>query len=165
MKFELKSIVFSERMSEETNAFTADLFVDGKKLCFVKDNGQGGCIDYQLHDFKNNDYLKEVETYCRLLPPIVYGETKLDNNLEMVIGELFEKWLAEKEVKKMEKRFVKSLCYGTPNRYTQLSWGKHTIEELLKDTVGRVMLQKEITKIKQDGKTILNTNIPEEMLI
>jgi hypothetical protein len=30
MRFELKSIVFSERMSEETNAFVANLYVDGK---------------------------------------------------------------------------------------------------------------------------------------
>jgi hypothetical protein len=29
MRFELKSIVFSERMSE-TNAFVANLYVDGK---------------------------------------------------------------------------------------------------------------------------------------
>jgi hypothetical protein len=165
MKIELKSIVFSERMSEETNAFTADLFVNGKKLCFVRDNGQGGCIDYQVHDFKNYDLLNEVETYCRLLPPIQYGGTSLDNNLEMVIGELFEKWLGEKELKKLEKKFIKSLCYGTPNRYTMLTWGKKTIAELLNDSVGRVMLQKKITQLKQDGETILNTNIPSEMLI
>lgn len=165
MKFELKSISFSERLSEETNAFTADLFVNGKKLCYVKNSGQGGCTDYHVHDFKNHDYLKEVETYCRLLPPVIYHGTNLGNNLEMVIDDLFEKWLEQKETKKMEKKFLNSLCYGTPNRYTQLSWGKHTIEEMLKDTVGRVMLQKKITEIKQDGKTILNTNIPEEMLI
>jgi hypothetical protein len=62
MRFELKSIVFSERMSEETNAFVANLYVDGKKPCSVE-NGQGGNTNYYVDDFKNSNYLKEVETY------------------------------------------------------------------------------------------------------
>jgi hypothetical protein len=49
-------------MSEETNAFVANLYVDGKKLCSVRNDGQGGNTNYYVDDFKNSNYL---ETYCR----------------------------------------------------------------------------------------------------
>jgi len=39
MKVELKNVKFSEHMSEETNAFTADVYVDGKKCGYAKNDG------------------------------------------------------------------------------------------------------------------------------
>jgi hypothetical protein len=51
-----------------------------------------------LTTLKNSNYLKEVETYCRL-PPIEYHDSKLDNNLEMVIDQLFEDWMGLKNLK------------------------------------------------------------------
>jgi hypothetical protein len=35
----------------------------------------------------------------RLLPPIEYHDSKLDNNLEMVIDQLFEDWMGLKNLK------------------------------------------------------------------
>jgi hypothetical protein len=52
-------------MSEETNAFVANLYVDGKSYV-LRNDGQGGNTNYYVDDFKNSNYLKEVETYCRL---------------------------------------------------------------------------------------------------
>jgi hypothetical protein len=43
MKIELRKISFNERMSEETNCYAADLYVDGKKVGEVGNDGHGGC--------------------------------------------------------------------------------------------------------------------------
>jgi hypothetical protein len=40
---ELRKIKSFKAMSEETEAFTAQLWVDGKHIANVKNNGQGGC--------------------------------------------------------------------------------------------------------------------------
>ena len=70
MKLELKNVKFYESMSEETNCFQADLFIDGKKIAYVKNTGQGGCTDYGVHDFKLQSVLREAEAYCKTLPSV-----------------------------------------------------------------------------------------------
>lgn len=42
MKIELKNFQFFERMSEETNAFVADVYVNGVKVAYAKNDGRGG---------------------------------------------------------------------------------------------------------------------------
>lgn len=46
MKIEIKNISYSERMSEETSCFSADLWVDGKKIGVISNRGTGGCDDF-----------------------------------------------------------------------------------------------------------------------
>ncbi len=41
-------------MSEETNCFVADLYINGKKIGYVKNDGRGGCTDYTKE--KENGY-------------------------------------------------------------------------------------------------------------
>jgi len=45
--YELRKVKCFPEMSEETEAFTAQLWVDGKHLANVKNSGQGGCNEYQ----------------------------------------------------------------------------------------------------------------------
>jgi hypothetical protein len=37
-------------MSEETTAFSAELYADGVKVAFVRNNGTGGCHEYHWYD-------------------------------------------------------------------------------------------------------------------
>ena len=58
--FELRKIKSFEAMSEETEAFTAELWVDGKHLADVKNDGHGGCNDIRpIRPFT----WKDVEPY------------------------------------------------------------------------------------------------------
>ena len=68
MKLELKNIKFYESMSEETNCFQADLFINGKKIADVKNQGQGGPTDYRVLDFKNQQILRDAEAFCLTFP-------------------------------------------------------------------------------------------------
>lgn len=49
MQISLKSVRISESLSEETTAFTARLYVDGKATADVRNSGHGGCNDYDTY--------------------------------------------------------------------------------------------------------------------
>ncbi len=175
MKIELKNVKFSEAMSEETNAFTADIYADGKKIGYAKNQGHGGSTDYH-HEYDENieknkanrKALEKAEDYCAKLPQIDYGTFKIDSNLENQIDLLFEAWLSNKDKKKTEKKLAadceKGLCYGTPENYSLISWKGHTMKSILQHPKGREALIKAIMENKIDKKTILNKNIPEQLL-
>ena len=56
MRIELKNVKHVESMSEETECFTANLYVDGKKIGAVSNRGHGGCHDYDF-DIKTQQEL------------------------------------------------------------------------------------------------------------
>ena len=46
MNISLKSVKIADHLSQETNAFTATLYVDGKRTARIRNGGTGGCDEY-----------------------------------------------------------------------------------------------------------------------
>lgn len=161
MKIELKKISFNERMSEETNAFVADLYINGKKVGYVKNDGRGGCTDIHGDSKENNDLIAEAEAYCKTLPKVKSEEYNFEYqpNLESMVDEQFEAWLKLKEEKKKEKLMETAILIGKPNGGS-FSYFKQ--KRKLADFPTNV-LQPFIDGLKAkyctDGKVILNTNL------
>jgi hypothetical protein len=168
MKIELKKISFSERLSEETNAFVADLYINGKKAAYVKNDGQGGSTDYQPYEGMYA-LVNEAARYAKTLPSKKYGTLTIESDLEVVIDDLFTKWLTDKEAKKFGKKLSKDcekgICTKTANGYTLHQFKGYTIASLLLHPSGKVALKKAIDKFKSEGLEILNKNIPEDILV
>lgn len=80
----LENFEFYERMSEETNAFCADLVLDGKKVGDCSNDGRGGCANYSAH--KNWDLAREIATAVSEVEDYCFPERKL--TLEDVIDQL-----------------------------------------------------------------------------
>ncbi len=74
MEIELKSIRFFERMSEETNAFRASLYIDGKPVGEAGNDGKGGPTWYRAAHPDYWPLIKNAEEYCKTLPPFVFGK-------------------------------------------------------------------------------------------
>jgi hypothetical protein len=55
----LDNFEWYERMSEETNAFCADLILDGIKVGECSNEGRGGCANY--HAYGNWELAREIE--------------------------------------------------------------------------------------------------------
>lgn len=163
MKLELKNVKFYESMSEETNCFKADLFINGKKIAYVKNDGRGGCTDYQLMDLKNKQILREAEEFCLSLPKVDYGTFKFQPTLESKIDDLFEVWLKAKADKALLKQMDKGIIYGTPERYRMTYWKNTTLVALLQNPVGQARIKQILKDLIEKGETILNTNIPKEL--
>lgn len=162
MKIELKSIVFSERLSEETNCFTANIYVDGKNVGYCKNNGCGGNTDYH---FSDNELRVKVEDYCKTLPDVTSGTFTWNNSLEWQIDSLFEQWLDKKHEAKMQKDYNKGICFGQKNHYHIINWGKWTINDLLKNPTDAKMVKAKVDSLVAEGKTILNTNLPKDWVL
>jgi hypothetical protein len=163
MNIELKNIKFSETLSVDTNAFTADVYVDGKKLLDARNNGMGGSTDYHLYDLTHKEKLKEVEAFCLALPPHKSKWGEMEMNLEFKIDLLLEEWLAAKENARIEKKILKDslkgICVKTEKGYRLINWTGHTIETMLKSAQGRFVLINAIKKVQREGGEILNKNL------
>ena len=116
MELELKNIKHTEWASEETHCYQASLFVDGKPVAIVSNDGHGGCDrDYDHPKFKG-DYratMKAVNDYFKLLPKEESSLTNPDGtpwmsqpSLEGWCGDQVNDWLSTKELKRKLKSHV-----------------------------------------------------------
>jgi len=125
MKIELKKIKHARNMSEETNAFTADIYVEGEYCGYAKNEGWGGCTNYRAHAKKvlwtKDGYsdadrakldrakalLKKAEDWAKSLPPTETSFKNpdgtawmMDEDLETVIDEMVQDDLIWQDFKK-----------------------------------------------------------------
>lgn len=163
MELQLKRVSFSERLSQETNAFAADLWFKGKKVGYVENDGHGGCTNVQPYGLETMEAFKQAEAYAQTLPEIVYegrGGLKgfsIDSNLESQANELFTAWLENKELTKNSNKGI--YFEATDGRRSIVSWKSHTISKLKKHPQGRVTIQNALDKVVAKGGKVLNTNL------
>lgn len=151
-KIELRRITHNARLSQETNAFAADIYVDGKKVGTAQNAGHGGPTDYHITP---RELREAIEDYAKSLPPVQVGSQSLPMDLEFCIDLLLEDYLRAKEDAKMTKRHLSFRLKGDPkHRWRQYKFdgGVYTkelrdfvvkkhgkdIEEILNDTLGQV---------------------------
>ena len=161
MKVELKNVKYSPSLSEETNAFTADVLVDGVKCGYAKNNGHGGDTNVQPYPEKRSLFF-QCEGWLKGQPQINIGSENdpymVDCDMESMVDMLFEQWLKEGDKKKREKKMETCLMWGVPNgdRYTYVNF--KTKLSLIPHNV----LQDKITFYKRsfkEGEQFLNTNL------
>lgn len=169
MKIELKNLKHFSKISNETNAFVADVYVDGIKTAHAENNG-GGAETSMFAYVNQHERFNNAKLYCLSLPKTHSDEFDFDFNttLDYMVDKLVCDDLVKKEQIKMQKRFEKDMekgiCLGTFNEYKICYWKNYTISKLLEFETGRLMIQKKIKELKNQNYNILNTNIPQELL-
>lgn len=114
MHIMLKNVRVYEDMSEETTAFMATVYVDGKKLTTVKNDGRGGS-----HCYGNYLAIKVVDAYAKSLPPMVYdagdGQTfDVPQDADTLIDNALNDYLTCRDIKKAIKtRLIVLMPDGT----------------------------------------------------
>ncbi len=108
MKIELKKVEHLERCSEETNCYAAQVWVDGKHVADVSNEGHGGC-DRQ-HPAKGFTY-KDIEALNQRIaaeypPALVIDGRNIPADLESVCGDLLTDWLLSRDLKRALARQV-----------------------------------------------------------
>jgi len=110
MKIELKNIYYAEFASFETSCYKATIYIDGKKVGTVNNDGQGGTDNVQPWAVA-----QQIDAYAATLPVIVCSfndpETgkpaEMAQNHETIFGELLTDWLHAKDLKRaMAKRIL-----------------------------------------------------------
>ncbi len=93
MKIELRKITYNARLSQETSAYAADVWIDGVKRGSVQNAGHGG------PDMVYPQQLAvELYNYAKTLPPTVYQGMTLDASIEGVFGDLLQTHLVTKDL-------------------------------------------------------------------
>lgn len=103
-------------LSEETECFTANICIDGKKVGDVSNRGHGGC-----HSYSSRDLEVALAEFAKTLPPIkVYDMPnphdpsqpfEYDPDGDSVISGILADWLTERDLRKSLSRrilFVRS---------------------------------------------------------
>ena len=64
----------------------------------------------------------------------------------------------------MKAHMVNNILYGNNKAYKMIGWKGLTIDQMLAHPIGRQTLINKISELNNKGETILNTNIPKELL-
>ena len=111
MKIEIKNVKYAEFASEETNCFNASVYIDGVKAGTVSNDGNGGCDMFQPWELE-----KRLNEYAKTLPPIdcteFGGEGTMESSAGIIIGDLMNEWLRNRDLKKM---CAKKVLFRKPN--------------------------------------------------
>ncbi len=113
MKLELKNIKHSAWASEETHCYQASLYVDGKPVAIVSNDGHGGADrDYPHPKFKG-DYraqMRDVSRYfsgLRRTAVTEWSPEGMEQCLEFWCCDQVNDWLSARELKsKLRKEFL-----------------------------------------------------------
>ena len=170
----LKNIKYSEWNSEETNCFQGVIYFDNKRVGFCNNDGRGGNTFCRPYDYeKDREKFKELEEYCKSLPPIKYDglnelpNFEMESDLESVVDYLFEQWLLEKSSKKLIKEFENGIVYGSLRGYQVVQFkigGKNRkLKDVLQTPQGVKYVKDFCVDLKSKNQTILNTNLPFEV--
>ncbi|PUZ21298.1 hypothetical protein DCC81_25150 [Chitinophaga parva] len=177
MKIEIKNISHSERLSEETHAFAATLYIDGKKVGNVRNEGMGGPTDIAHESREGLELIRQAENWCNQLPPTVYPaegstpEIPVDMSLESHIDALLLGYLQEKDrkqfLRKMEKAMLTGIvvCPEDANEFGEFKL-KGKVDDFVMSASGRALLVKVLKTIlpkMKEGDRIVNRNIPVEI--
>ncbi len=95
MNIELKKIKHAPSLSEETNAYTAEIWVDGKKAGTTKNEGRGGCDRIEPHALA-----QQIDAYAKTLPGITYLGQTFPQDADCVLHDLLNAHLETADVKR-----------------------------------------------------------------
>ncbi|WP_234729389.1 hypothetical protein [Acidocella facilis] len=95
MEITLKNISHNERLSEETNCFSATIHIDRKKAGEASNHGHGGPTMIQPCELE-----QKIDAYAKTLPPVEVQCMTLEMDAELLIGDLLAAYLTQRDMLK-----------------------------------------------------------------
>lgn len=158
-RISIKNVKFSEALSEETNAYVADVYLDNKKFGYARNQGHGGETDIQPYPDKR-ELFQEANEYAQSLPDIDTGTFTFKSTLDWVVDDLLVKYLEAKETKKM---MSKGIVFKKKQGHLKLIQWNMPLAKVLKHPQGEGIVRTKVLKLKSEGYEILNTNLPKDI--
>lgn len=133
MKIELKNIIHSVSLSEETNAFVADLYVNGKKIAKCSNNGRGGMTKietlYSKNEIEKKQYrqlLLDAEQFAKTLPKKSGLPMTLDFYVDIQVDKDLQTKSIKKSINKLNKLSEKNFIVISKSKLEEYIAGKTT---------------------------------------
>ena len=106
MKVTIKNLRHIKSRSEETHCFSATVYIDGKVLCEVDNDGRGGPDHFFDAPKSPDDWQDRLKAIEEELGKETVSEWDLPNSLTFIVCDLVNNSLVEKDVKSLIKRRV-----------------------------------------------------------
>jgi hypothetical protein len=128
MDIKLKNIKHMPSLSEETECFSATIYIDGVKKGTASNRGHGG--PNEIHPYALAD---EINTYAKTLPHIVSSFKTEDGapytyeqSADSVLSEILQ---TELENKRFKKLCLKNTLFRIADQdYEEGSWSKYNVK-------------------------------------
>lgn len=179
MEIRLKNIYVSERLSRETTAFQATLYINGYRAGIVANYGRGGATVYRPRDEQGAKLMREAKLWCRKLPPLVRDDEIVEGKsstipmeLDFYLDNMIMDWLRKKDrqrfAKKAERYMLTSILFGVPGKNFRAMQYRLPIAAMIRMDKGverlRMDIHNKVLPMLRDDEKILNTNIPVETI-
>lgn len=108
MNIELKNLKYFASGSEETNAFTATVYIDGERTFVASNSGKGECCRFEPVKGKSYSDIHQVESWINTQPDYVDDDLNitLNDNLDFTITRLVDRELLKRELLKILKKRI-----------------------------------------------------------
>ena len=175
LEIQLKNVKLGASfMHQETINFAADIYLNGKKIGFAFNDGQGGCTHCTPDGRENFAILNEVEKHYLAKPAVKYedyggGELKysLDYFIDEEVGKLMDAREIAKVNKKIAKYMINHIVIGNEEKYKAGKLEEYRIVKYLYPIA--TIIEKAPTKLKEalvnhiaklgKGEAILNPEL------
>ena len=110
--------------THDGGGYQFNLYEDGKKVLFVHNDGNGGCLD--LEPLDGGDFLKRLNAHCKTLPPkdMTYAglpNETIDIDAEIFLEELLNDYEQAKQIAKAKKKGVVFTLNGNAKEFYTLT--------------------------------------------
>jgi len=115
MNIQLKNIKHSEFASHETHCFQATIYIDGKKVGTVENDGQGGCDNVHPHAVAEliNEWAKTLPPkVCNFIDPKTNESCVMPQDCEIICNDLLNQYLTQRSLKRL---CAKKVLFRKPN--------------------------------------------------
>lgn len=154
--YQLKNLTICEELSEETLLFGGDLYADGRKIGYFKNDGHGGCTDGYLEPDVRDLGAKLNESLGKY--PTFPEEERLQNvrlNLEDLAEMLAYDTLDWNDIKKKQSNHL--IYRKGRTLYTQKL--PQSVRACLSNARLAMALRERVQDAEKDGYEVLNTNL------
>ena len=159
LSFTLKKVRYGIH-SDETVDYTADLYCGKELIARVSNDGQGGMTRADLN-VKNIDFARKVEETVRKEVRFTCQDgTKIHYYLGDVADEALILHEREKEINRLQKKALVLEGPGTDG--FMLRKYKAPVPDIAAQMPQ--VIKRDVAESRRRGYTVLNTNIPEELL-
>lgn len=97
---ELRKVKYSPTLSEETYAFTAEVWMDGKKVGTAQNHGQGGMTTIYPPSLEDT-----LAAMAAKMPKQQAGDFEYQPTADSIVDDLLGDWLLAREREKLAKKF------------------------------------------------------------
>jgi len=115
MKIELRRITYNAALSQETSAYTADVYIDGELAFHARNQGTGGA-DF-FHKVGRWTEMEVNQWLVANRPQQFFGKFTYDHDLEVEVGDLLARELERRRLKRLMRTFVVTIERGQIFQY------------------------------------------------